>query len=103
MAVIRSWKQVTPYVGHESAIIWSVFRYKGAAELTAAEAPLEGILAFTLHMMQGARSGDDHAHQDREQVYHFTKGRGRMKLDGDLHDVKAGDAVHYHHRANTKP
>ena len=52
MAVIRNWNQATPYVGHESAIIWSIFAAAGSEGLAAEEATLEGLLAFTRHMMQ---------------------------------------------------
>ena len=51
--VIRNWRQVTPYVGHESAIIWPVLLGKGAKDRTEEEAPLIGASGFTVHMMQG--------------------------------------------------
>ena len=92
--VIRNWRDVTPTVGHKSAIIWSIFSAKGTAGLTDEEAPLLGSTAFTRHMMQGGMTGDYHDHEDREQVYYFLKGRGKMKIDGEIHDVVEGDAVH---------
>ena len=28
--VIRNWQDATPTVGHETALIWSIFRQKGS-------------------------------------------------------------------------
>ena len=92
--VIRNWKAVTPYVGHETAIIWPIFRGKGAAELSPEQAPLLGTTGFTLHAMQGGMSGDYHDHADVEQIYYFTQGQGKMKIDDEIYAVKEGDAVH---------
>jgi mannose-6-phosphate isomerase-like protein (cupin superfamily) len=92
--VIRNWREVTPTVGHESAVIWPIFMAVGTAGLTDEEAPLLASTAFTRHMLQGRKTSDYHEHGDREQVYYFLKGRGKMKIDGEIHDVVAGDAVH---------
>ena len=92
--VIRNWKDVTPYVGHESAVIWPLFVGKQAKDKTPEEAPLIGPSGFTLHMMQGGKSGDYHEHEKVEQIYYITQGRGKMKIDDEIYDVKEGDAVH---------
>ena len=34
-----------------------------------------------------------HAHADREQVYYFTAGRGKMNIDEVVYEVQRGDAV----------
>ena len=57
-------------------------------------APLLGMVGFTIHRMQGGRAGDYHDHEDLEQVYYFTSGRGKMKLDDEIYEVRDGDAVH---------
>ena len=93
--VVRNWREVTPYVGHESAIIWPIFRGgEDTAELSHEEAPMLDMVGFTIHRMQGGRSGDYHDHEDLEQVYYFTSGRGKMKLDDEIYEVRDGDAVH---------
>ncbi len=93
--VLRNWREVTPYVDHESAIIWPIYRGgDGYEDLPHEAAPLLGMVGFTIHRMQGGRSGDYHDHEDREQVYYFTEGRGKMKLDDVIYDVRDGDAVH---------
>lgn len=93
--VVRNWRDVTPFVGHESAIIWPIYwGGEDYADLPPEEAPLLGMVGFTIHRMQGGLSGDYHDHEDREQVYYFTSGRGKMKLDDVIYDVRDGDAVH---------
>ncbi len=76
---VRNWREVTPYVDHESAIIWPIFRGKGYGDLPPEAAPMLDMVGFTIHRMQGGRSGDYHDHEDKEQVYYFTEGRGKMK------------------------
>ena len=92
--VIRNWRNVTPYVGHETAVIWPIFRTKNASDLTPEEAPLIAARGFTRHMMQGGQSGDYHAHENVEQIYYITEGSGKMKIDDEIYEVKEGDAVH---------
>ena len=94
MTVIRNWKDVVPYIGHDFAIIWPIFRSVGWPDKTADEAPLLGMDGFTLHRMQGGQAGDYHDHASKEQVYYIIRGSGQMKLDGEVFDVTEGDAIH---------
>ena len=52
-----------------------------------------GWSGITQHMIQPHKSGDYHAHADREQVYYFTQGRGKMNIDEVVYEVQRGDAV----------
>ena len=81
MSVIRNWKDVIPYIGHDFAIIWPIFRSVGWPDKTPDEAPLQGLDGFTLHRMQGGQAGDYHDHDTQEQVYYIIRGSGQMKLD----------------------
>jgi len=92
--VIRNWRDAIPYVGHDSKLIWPIFREKGTESLSYEEAPLEGITGLHLHRMQGGKTGDYHDHEDQEQVYYFIRGQGKMKIDDKIYEVKEGDAVH---------
>ena len=93
MIVVRNWREATPAVSHESAIIWLILHEVDTEGLAPEEAPLHGIQTVTIHRMQAGKSGDYHEHEDRVQVYYFTEGRGKMKIDGDIYEVKEGDAV----------
>lgn len=93
MVIVRNWKNIVPVVSHETAIVWSLLSTKGAEGKTPSEAPLEGFIALTLHRMQPGKSGDYHIHSDKEQVYYFTKGRGKMNIDDKLYEVRQGDAI----------
>ena len=79
-------------MGHDAKIIWSIFRRRGSEGASYEEAPLEGLLSLTLHRIQPGAEGDSHAHVGKEQVYYFTAGRGQMRIDGHLYDVREGDA-----------
>ena len=39
-------------------------------------------------------STNGHAHADREEVYHFLRGRGTMVIDGKETEVAAGDTLY---------
>ena len=92
--VIRNWRDVTPYVGHETKLIWPIYRSKGAEGKSYEEAPLEGITSLTLHRLQGGMEGDYHEHENKEQIYYFISGKGKMRIDDEIYEVTAGDAVH---------
>ena len=58
MVAIRNWKDSTPVVAHDSAIVWRLFLEKGNEDMAYQDAPLEGIQCITLHRMQAGKSGD---------------------------------------------
>ena len=94
MVVKRNWRDAAPRVGHESAIIWTLLATEGDQNVPPEVAPMRGQGTITLHAMQGRRSGDYHLHEDREQVYYFTSGRAKMRIDDRMYDVSEGDIVY---------
>ncbi|MBT4098756.1 MAG: cupin domain-containing protein [Gemmatimonadetes bacterium] len=50
--------------------------------------------SLTRHVVQGRITTDYHAHENKEQVYYFVSGSGKMLIDDKEFDVTAGDAVH---------
>ena len=93
--IIRNWRDSIPYVGHESKIIWPILTRAGNENADPPEVScLQGLSNFTRHVVQGRITTDYHDHQDKEQVYYFIKGRGKMLIDGKEYPVTAGDAVH---------
>lgn len=49
---------------------------------------------FSFHVVKpGRRQGFGHRHEDVEEVYVVIGGTGRVKLDGDVLDLKRLDAV----------
>lgn len=92
--VIRNWRDVTPVVGHQSKLIWSLLRAKSGKNCTENEGVLQGFSGLTVHRLQGGLQGDYHEHEATEQVYYFLSGTGKMKIDGEMFAVRDGDAVH---------
>jgi mannose-6-phosphate isomerase-like protein (cupin superfamily) len=93
--IIRNWRDSIPYVGHKSKIIWPVLTRAGNENAEPPEAAcLLGLSNFTRHVIQGRITSDYHDHQDKEQVYYFISGSGKMLIDGQEYPVTAGDAVH---------
>ena len=90
----RNWKDIVPYVRHDTAIIWGLFMGAGREGVDPQSAVMRGMDGFTVHRMQGRLTGEYHSHEDQEQVYYFIKGSGQMKLDGEIRDVREGDAVY---------
>ena len=91
--LIRNWRNVPPRVSHQSAIIWDLMYADGTPGKDAVSAPLGAVGSLTLHAMQSGQEGDYHDHDDDEQIYYFTRGKAKMKIDGDIYDVREGDAV----------
>jgi mannose-6-phosphate isomerase-like protein (cupin superfamily) len=38
-------------------------------------------------------STQEHYHPKAEEIYFITHGSGRIRIEGEVHDVKAGDAI----------
>jgi len=100
-----NWRDIVPNVAHETAIVWPILGPEGTESTSYGAAPLLGFNALTRHMIQPGKAGDYHVHFDREQVYYFTEGSGKMNIDEVIYDVKKGDAVcvpptSYHHMIN---
>ncbi len=93
---IRNWRDQVPYVGHETKVIWPLFTRKkpdGDGEGPESEVLLS-LGSLTRHIVQGRFTTDCHAHENKEQVYYFVSGRGKMMIDDQEYEVTAGDAVH---------
>tara|TARA_Y100001970_G_C13867856_1_gene667470 strand:+ start:414 stop:743 length:330 start_codon:yes stop_codon:yes gene_type:complete len=43
--------------------------------------------------LKPGKSTSGHSHAGQEEVYHFVKGSGMMKVDEDLFPVKEGDVI----------
>ena len=39
------------------------------------------------------KATDEHYHAKSEEIYYITHGTGRMRIEGELRDVKPGDAI----------
>ena len=93
--VIRNWRDQVPYIGHASKIIWPVFARADAESPDAPEqACLLSLGSLTRHVVQGRVTTDYHSHENKEQVYYFVAGKGKMLIDDEEYAVTAGDAVH---------
>ena len=93
--VIRNWRDQVPYIGHASKIIWTLFTRAGSKDPDVPEqACLLSLGSLTRHVVQGRITTDYHAHENKEQVYYFVSGKGKMLIDDEEYEVTAGDAVH---------
>ena len=91
--LVRNYREATPQVSHDFALIWTLFRGYDTAN-TDGPATLLGMTGYTLHRMQPNQKGDYHEHNDREQLYYITEGKGQMQVDGRIIEVKQGDSVY---------
>lgn len=75
--------------------IGEVFNGPAGLEFRAATKPLElekGALSYQF-LPPNARFPFGHSHETQEEVYVFTRGSGRMKLDDEIIELSAWDAV----------
>ena len=92
-AVIRNWRDQTAFRGHESAIIWAVFRSRGSNPSHGEVACLRTLSGFTKHTMQGRKTSDHHVHKDIEQIYYMLKGEITLRVNDENHTLVEGDIV----------
>ena len=76
MVAVRNWRRTVPNIAHETAIVWPIFNIKGFRQDSPPDqGVLEGFQSLTVHQIQPGKSGDNHVHFDREQVYYFTRSK----------------------------
>lgn len=62
--------------------------------LLSPEDSVSGRIQAGLTVIYPGCSTKGHRHADREEVYHFTRGRGIMVVDGEEWQVRAGDTFY---------
>src|SRR5258706_10330607 len=81
---IKNLADTRPFVTKDSSEIRELLAYRNSAirnqSLAEARLPV------------GA-STQEHYHAKTEEIYFITQGRGRMRIEGELADVRAGDAI----------
>ena len=81
---IRNLKDAPPFVTKDGSEIRELLAYRNSAlrNQSLAEARLPA-----------GTSTQEHYHIRTEEVYFITAGQGRMRIEGELADVKTGDAI----------
>ena len=93
--VVRNWRDQEPYVGHISALVWTLYQSHDKDETSPPEINrLNGISSFVKHGLQGHQHSDHHHHTDIEQLYFVLRGRGQLTIGDDKVDVRDGTAVY---------
>jgi quercetin dioxygenase-like cupin family protein len=92
--LIRNWRDETPYVSHNAAVIWSLLRAAAAQGETRDLHVMRGMSGIVKHALQPRKESDYHRHADIEQVYYILRGSGVMRIDGERYPVREGDVVY---------
>ena len=93
--VVRNWRDQEPYVGHISAVVWTLYQSHDKDETSPPDVNrLHGINSFVKHGLQGHQHSDHHQHTDIEQMYFVLRGRGQLTIGDDKVDVRDGTAVY---------
>ena len=81
---IRNLGEVSPFITKDGSEIRELLAYRNSVirnqSLAEARLPV------------GA-STQEHYHVRSEEIYYITHGTGRMRIEGEVRDVRAGDAV----------
>ena len=92
-ANIFNWRDARPVVNHENVVISYILGQEGVDKRSIGPV-LQSPWSLTRHYVHPRKNGDYHDHTDKEQVFYVISGTGKMKLDGTIHDIKAGDVIH---------
>lgn len=81
---ITNLEAVTPFTTKDGSEIRELLAYRNSCirnqSLAEARLPVGG-------------STDRHFHPKTEEIYYITHGSGKMEIDGDISEVKVGDAI----------
>ena len=91
--VVRNWRDPDPYVGHESAIIWTLLSGR-SEENDAPHACLEHLTGFVKHTLQGGHNSNCHQHENQEQFYYVLAGSGEALIGEQRYPVRTGSAAY---------
>ena len=92
---VRNWRDQAPYVGHISALVWTLYQSHDKDETSPPDVNrLHGINSFVKHGLQGHQHSDHHRHDSIEQLYFILRGRGQLLIGDDKVDVRDGTAVY---------
>ena len=94
MSVMRNWRDQSPRIGHDNAIIWSLLVHEGDRDRKADAAHLKSRSRVVRHRVQAGMNGDYHNHEDAEQLYYILRGQGTLLLGAEKHAVREGDIVY---------
>lgn len=93
--IIRNWWDETPYISHESAVIWSIYGVVAGANESNEKNCLQTLTHLVLHAMQRHKDSDYHAHANMEQLYYILSGNAIVRANDEEYPVKEGDIVHF--------
>jgi mannose-6-phosphate isomerase-like protein (cupin superfamily) len=81
---IKNLADITPFITKDGSEIRELLAYRNSAirnqSLAEARIPAGG-------------STQEHYHPRAEEIYFITAGSGRMRIDGEMQEVKMGDAI----------
>ena len=81
---VKNLNEVPPFITKDGSEIRELLAYRNSIirnqSLAEARLPV------------GA-STQEHYHPKAEEIYYITHGTGRMQIEGETHDVKAGNAI----------
>lgn len=81
---IKNLNELTPFITKDGSEIRELLAHRNSAirhqSLAEARLPVGG-------------STQEHFHPLAEEIYYITHGLGRIRIEGESHDVRAGDAI----------
>jgi mannose-6-phosphate isomerase-like protein (cupin superfamily) len=81
---IKNLNEVTPFITKDGSEIRELLAHRNSAirNQSLAEARLPA-----------GTSTQEHFHPQAEEIYYMTHGTGRIRIEGETREVKAGDAI----------
>jgi mannose-6-phosphate isomerase-like protein (cupin superfamily) len=81
---IKNLNEAPPFTTKDGSEIPELLAYRNSAirNQSLAEARLPG-----------GSSTQEHYHVKTEEIYYITHGTGRIRIDGEIHEVRPGDAI----------
>ncbi len=81
---IKNLSEVSPFITKDGSEIRELLAYRNSGirnqSLAEARLPVGG-------------STQEHFHRKTEEIYYITHGNGRMRVEGETHEVESGDAI----------
>jgi len=81
---IRNLNSVKPYITKDGSEIFEIFHPDNSEVRN---------LSLAVAKVEAGKATKPHIHKKSEEIYYILKGKGRMHLEGESMEVRAGDCI----------
>ena len=89
-----NWRDIKPTIVHDAGIDWQLLKGQSLTNTNNPLACMKGMMYVARALLQPGLAYHPHAHDDHEEVYYIIKGKGEIRIDDEINEIKEGDIIY---------